>query len=146
MGQEETRSIQRSEDILRVLKEREEMVKVADEILPLLPKFEPYADHTFQASIETGQKLVEFASHLANIGSFCDKNAKADIEYTIRLIQDECVSISMNPGSYWLHGPILHSLLVRAVGIQVDFNQHPFRVIGLEVQGFGARIKALLKK
>jgi hypothetical protein len=146
MEQEETQSIRRSEDIERVLNERDEMVRVAHQILLLLPKFEPYGDHTFQGSVEAGQKLVEFASHLANIGSFCDKNAKADIEYTIRLIQDESVSISMSPERYWLHAPILQSLLVRAVGIQVDFNQHPFRVIGLEVAGFGARIKALLKK
>ena len=41
---------------------------------------------------------------------------------------------------------LLGCVCLRAIGIQVDFTQKPFKVIGLNIEAWGARVKTLLKR
>jgi hypothetical protein len=132
----------REHDIRIVREERAEMVRTGQQILALLGNYpyEPEPDRT-----EIQKKLLEFTSHLSNIGSFCGS------VFTRIVFELESVfgmsMILLNANLDLNFAPSLVGFLNMAVGIQVDFTKGPpFRVIGIDVKALSAQFKAYLKR
>ena len=129
---------ERLEEIRLVMKEREEMVKAGQEILVLIGRFPYKTPAPDRTAIQ--KKLLEFTSHLSNIGGFCGGNWTRfmfDLESYLGLAM---VSLNFNMGS----APFLTGFMNMAVGIQVDFTKRPFRLFGFDTKAFNARVKAKL--
>src|SRR2546427_8604306 len=80
-------SSQTLKDVQIVMKEREEMVRVGQEILSMLGRY-PY-DSPRPDEVAIQKKLLEFMKHLSNIGGFCDSHwnrALFDIQSLLGLI------------------------------------------------------------
>lgn len=133
-------SNQRLGDIEIVMKEREEMVRVGQEILFILGRF-PY-DSPKPDVIAIQKKLLGFMAHLSNIGGFCDSNwrrAIFDIETMLGL---STLSLNFDLSS----APNLVTFLSTAIMIQVDFTKRPFRLVGFDIKAFQTRFRAVLKR
>ena len=133
-------SSQALKDVQIVMKEREEMVRVGQEILSMLGRY-PY-DSPRPDEVAIQKKLLEFMKHLSNIGGFCDSHwnrALFDIQSLLGLSTLTMAFDSTTP-SY------LVAFLPLALMIQVDFKKRPFRVVGFDIKAFRTRFRAILKR
>ncbi len=131
---------ERLAEIHLIMKERESMVRVGQEILALLGNY-PYKTPK-PDRIEVQKKLMEFTSHLTNISGFCDSHWR-------RAIFNLSYHLDMSMVGLTLHAsdaPFLVGILNMAVGIQVDFTKRPFRLVGFDVRALNARLKAFVKR
>jgi hypothetical protein len=129
----------REHDIRIVMEEKGALTTVAQALAPILDKI--YDSALAGEHIDTTQadKLVlELSKHLGNIGGFCDKWTQNRI-HTMEELLSFCLS---NPEAYLL----LKDALSFMAGIQVDFDRRPFRAVGLSVEAWGTKFKALLKR
>ena len=129
---------QRLQEISLVMKEKETMVKVAQELLVLL---DVPADSKNMDELTIGKKILEFISHLSIIGGFCDTNTRRAIFGVITALTAS--AIDPNP----IFTPTgLKMVTAMAIGIQVDFTKRPFKAVGVDVKALGARLKAYTKR
>jgi hypothetical protein len=129
----------REHDIRIVMEEKNALTTVAQALAPILDKIDDSALAGEHIDTTQADKLVlELSKHLGNIGGFCDKWTQNRIHAMEKLLSS-CLS---NPEAYLL----LKDALSFMVGIQVDFNRRPFRAVGLSVEAWGTKFKALLKR
>lgn len=132
-GSKSASETDRFEEIKIVMAERSELVKICDELLPLLEDLN-------RNELEIQKKLVRISAHLANISGFCDKDTRTWIDKLNRVLLSPAI---VKPLPYSM---ALRSFLIFIVGIQVDFTKRPFRVMAFNLKALGAEFKALLKK
>ena len=131
--------IQRLSEIALVMQEKEAMVRVGQELLELCGTD---WNHKIDA-MAFDKKTLEFVEHLSNIAGFCDNEDRSAIWAGVRELT--AMAIDPNRLENFTHTK-MKLILTMAVGIQVDFAKRPFRVFGLDVGAFGARVKALVKR
>jgi hypothetical protein len=117
--------------IQQVQQHREGMVQAAQDWVRLRTQ-----RSTDQADIDAS--LLRVSGHLGQIGGFCDKWTQR----WIIIIQDFIGLVIQQPA----FAELLERRMPRVVGIQVDFNHKPFRVVGFELKALGNEFKGLLKR
>lgn len=130
----------RLSDVGLVMKERSALVDVSKELLALLDKSlsSPSRVKSSHDEIEIQRLYLKVSEHLANIGGFCDRGTRN----AIFAVQELLAIATLEP----LANLFVKGLLPVIVGIQVDFTKKPFKVVGINVKGLGAELKALVKK
>ncbi len=130
----------RQQDIRTVLSEKELMRKVGQEILTLVAHDEEWKRKPNVVSVQ--QKILEFVEHLSNIGSFCDRGTQNAIH---SMTQGLTASSLDSDQIIWL-SPLIYDLLATGIGVQIDFNKRPFRMIGIDLKPLEGKIRAVLKR
>ncbi len=102
------------------------MVKIRQEILRLTET--PRKEVLEIDQLAVGNKLLEFISHLSNIGGFCDKDTRRVIYDLERFLAGSVIDPSL-----WLTASLVNVVVAMTIGIQIDFNSRPFKLIGLGV-------------
>src|SRR2546422_797254 len=133
-------SSQALKDVQIVMKEREEMVRVGQEILSMLGKY-PY-DSPKPDVVGIQKKLLEFMSHLSNVGGFCNNSWRRAIFEIETMLGLSALSLNFDLSS----APNLMTFLSTAIMIQVDFTKRPFRLVGFDIKAFQTRFRATLKR
>lgn len=103
----------------RVMEIREKLSEVAQNLLPLVNQKNPN-------KLEVEKLFIQLSEHLGNVAEFCDETSKEWIENILRLtfpLAENWSKLSQKPYT------MLKWLLPQIVGIQVDFNKRPFKVI-----------------
>ena len=129
---------QRITDIQLVTQEKDAMVTVAKELFALV---KDYPEQIDEAAFRN--KALEFIKHITNLAGFCDKEA----QYKISLVIRELTAMIIDPNALVnFTSTKVRAIIPLAIGIQVDFTNRPFRVIGFTVEGLGAKVKGILKR
>ena len=129
---------QRITDIQLVLKEKNAMVAVGKELFALS---KPYPEKIDEAAFRN--KALEFINHLTNIAGFCDSDAKYALHGAVR----QFAAMILDPNRIELFTDTnVKALVPLAIGVQVDFNKKPFRLVGFSVEALGAKVKGILKR
>jgi hypothetical protein len=129
----------REHDIRVIREERELLTKAAQDLIVILNGNDLLAHDSPERP--TADKLIlEISKHLGNIGGFCDSKTRE----AISLIQKTMGETTIEPDGWGYI--VLKKYLPTFVGVQVDFNKRPFRVVGFSLEGLGAKAKAFLQK
>jgi len=127
------------------MKEKEDMVKIGQEIVEMLPRLDAKRLGEEPANaLEIAKKILEFCSHLSNVASFCDKDTRRRVHAMVELLDKTSADYSRLGLTGFLM--LLRSTLLMAVSIQLNFDKKPFRVIGLDVRPFSGRLRTILKR
>jgi hypothetical protein len=111
-----------------VMQEKKKLVKVSKDLLKLIEN--PKSNQLLLIN----QKIIEFTSHLSNIGSFCDKKTQENINLIVIVLA--AIAPEAEP-----YPKLLKTLCVFANGIQIDFSQHPFKIVNIELGAIRAFFK-----
>ncbi len=141
MGVEES---ERLRSVKLVMAERERLASVGGELLDLIRayKADRFVDRSeiSEGRVAINKKILELSKHLGNIAGFCDSNGKRAIVLFTTGVLDTSM---LDPGYY----NYLRAFLPTIIGIQVDYTKKPpFKLVGLDVKGWGAQIKAIARR
>ena len=129
---------QRITDVQLVMREKDAMETVGKELITVAKEYPAEIDETAFRN-----KALEFIKHITNLAGFCDDRSRAAIHALVA----EFSAMIIDPNRFELFTSIkVKALVPLAIGLQVDFNKKPFRLVNFSVEALGAKVKAVLKR
>lgn len=130
---------ERQHDIRIVMAERQVLSETAQKLLDLMGV--GYSLSREEANRQEADKLViQISEHLGNISGFCDVGTRRAIFAAQRLLM---LAIADSDGYGYT---ALKLMLPFLVGLTVDFNKRPFKIIGFDAKLLQTQVKAFLKR
>jgi hypothetical protein len=128
----------RQRDIDRVIGEKKEMVKVGQNLLPLLDKASKSEEVSGSVWGQIDSDILELCGHLGIIKGFCDRPTQEMISRLVWLLNYFDTYLRMSEA--------LKTLLPFVMGLEVDFNKRPFRVVGIDIEALRGKFSAYLER
>ena len=121
---------ERQKDITTVIKEKNSLMVKCQLLSDLIPsEFIKDMKEIEEDKLKVVNRLlIGISTNLSNIGGFCDKRTREKISS----VQSFLSGVIDTPMAYTL----LKSLLPKIVGLEVDFNKRPFKIINFSIPGF----------
>ncbi len=125
---------QRQRDVAAVMVEREALVKACQDYITLI-------DGDTSDRIDVEKVVLRVSQHLGNIAGFCDRRTRLAIFQFQRLL---AVAMIDPTGPY--STTFVKGCLPFVIGITVDYQKRPFKMVGLSFEALNTKVKAILKK